>query len=157
MEVSTPTLTADRRDPRTAAELEAIFPGRLWVLARRAAEHGWDISVRPTDTGWALYIMDEHHCIHLFWQPNINTNREQYPWNLYRSSLATRCPKGGRVHVRDLPEFLANHPEQCQGTHNRSPLAELFIRPECADHLCPAVQPTRSDEGSEAGDMAPHS
>lgn len=158
MEVSTPTLTADRRDPRTAAELEQLFPGRLWVLARKAAEHGWDVSVRPTATGWALYLMDEHHCIHLFWQPNVKANRGQYPWDLYRSSLATRCPnQSGRVHVRDLPEFLANHPDECEGTHTRRPLAELFIRPECADHLCPAVQPERPDEGSDAGDGVPHS
>lgn len=128
-----------KRDPRTAAELEKIFPGRMWVIARTAAEHGWDISVRPTRDGWGLYLTEDHHCVHLFWKPNVKVNSEQHPWDLYRSSLATRCPHPGRrVHIRDLPVFLAMHPDECADTHTRRPLGELYVRPECADHMVPA-------------------
>lgn len=137
MEVSEPTSTS-RRDPRTREELERIFPGRMWVVARVAAEHGWDIAVRPTEQGWALYLTEEHHCIHLFWQPSTKANSHVYPWDLVKASLATRCPnRSGRVNVKNLPEFLANHPDECNPTHDRAPLNQL-AQVHCEDHLCPA-------------------
>jgi hypothetical protein len=128
-------VSESKRDPRTPEQLEKIFPGRMWVIARKAAEHGWDVTVRPTEKGWVLYLTEDHHCIHVFWQPNTKANSGQYPWDLYRSSLATRCANGGRVHVKDLPGYLADHPDDCLGSHIRPPLADLIARPECAEHL----------------------
>lgn len=123
-----------KRDPRTAAELEQVFPGRMWVIARKAAEHGWDLAIHPTDDGWALYLTEDHHCIHIYWKPNHRSNRDQYPWDLVRNSLATRCPNGGRAHMKDLNHYLANHPDECLPTHTRAPIVDLPM-PECSAHL----------------------
>lgn len=131
-------VSESKRDPRTPADLEEIFPGRMWVIARKAAEHGWDVAVRPTAKGWALFLTEDHHCIHLFWQPNSKPNQERHPWDLHKSSLATRCPSGGRVHIKHLPDYLANHPDECADTHTRVPLHEMSNRQSCEDHLCPA-------------------
>ena len=132
-----PEVSRSKRDPRTPTELEHIFPGRMWVVARKAAEHGWDVAVRPTAKGWALFLTEDHHCIHLFWQPNQKPDQERYPWDLHKSSVATRCPNGGRVHIKDLPDYLANHPDECVDTHTRVPLHEMSNRQSCEDHLCP--------------------
>jgi hypothetical protein len=110
----------------------------MWVIARTAAEHGWDIAVRPTEQGWALYLTEDHHCIHLYWQPSTKANNDVYPWNLVKPSLATRCPnRSGRIHVKNLPDWLANHPDECNLTHNRAPLNQLD-HVHCEDHLWPA-------------------
>jgi hypothetical protein len=137
---ATPTV---KRDPRTREELEKVFPGRLWVIARKAAEHGWDITVHPTQDGWGLFLTEDHHCIHLFWVPNLRSDADLHPWTMVRSSLAPRCPNGGRVHVRDLPGFLENHPDECLPTHTRRPIVELSM-PDCTGHLPTAGRPARN-------------
>lgn len=139
------TTTTRRRDPRNAADLEKIFPGRLWVIARSAAEHGWDVSVQPTVNGWALYLTEDHHCIHLFWKPNPRNDREQHPWTIVRPNLAARCPNGGRVHIRDIHDYLENHPDECLPTYTRRPIAELN-NPECVGHM-PALKRDETEPG----------
>lgn len=124
-----------KRDPRTRDQIEQIFPGRMWVIARHAAEYGWDISIRPTDVGWVLYLTEDHHCVHISWKPNRRDRSGKYPWDLSRATLNTRCRQRETVHVQDLPVWLANHPDECLVGNTRPPLAQLSRIDGCDDHI----------------------
>jgi hypothetical protein len=124
----------------TREESERIFPGRMWAYARRAAEHGWDIAIRPTERGWALYLTEDHHCVHVFWEPSTGPRAVQHPWNLAKKSWGTRCPAKVKVTGQTLGDFLEHHPEECAGSHDRNVLPLLYM-PHCQDHLCPRTAP----------------
>lgn len=123
------------RDPRPREEIEQIFPTRMWVIARQAAEFGWDISIRTTDDGWVLYLTEDHHCVHITWKPNRRNTTGRYPWDLTRARMGTRCRNGGDVHVKDLPQWLDEHPDECLIGNTRPPLAQLKGIEGCADHI----------------------
>lgn len=124
----------------TREESEKIFPGRMWAYARRAAEFGWDVAIRPTEQGWALYLTEDQHCIHVFWKPNGKANRDVHPWDLAKKSMSTRCPNQASVTAATLADFLENHPDDCDNARVRAVLPLLYL-PHCQDHLCPRTAP----------------
>jgi hypothetical protein len=106
-----PALVAPTPEPPTATP---ATPGRMWRIAKLAAEHGWDVKIvsdELPDEVFRLQLRDGAHTISLRWR--LREYQGEQRWSPFSSSGRAGCDGGCRWKLNDLDQFLADPPTTC--------------------------------------------